>query len=45
MKGDNKHGFGIIKFKSGAIYEGEWENNRIHGQGTFWHVGGDIYAG
>ena len=40
-----RHGFGINKWKSGAVYEGEWLNDKTHGKGIFWHSGGDIYIG
>ena len=40
-----RHGYGVNKWKSGAVYEGEWLNNKTHGKGTFWHSGGDIYIG
>lgn len=40
-----RHGYGINLWKSGAVYEGEWDNNRTHGKGIFWHSKGDIYIG
>jgi hypothetical protein len=29
----------------GAKYEGQWENDKANGKGTFWHVDGDIFEG
>ena len=40
-----RHGYGINLWKSGAVYEGEWKNNRTHGKGVFWHSKGDFYIG
>jgi len=40
-----RHGYGINKWTSGAVYEGEWRKNKTHGLGTFWHSSGDIYTG
>jgi hypothetical protein len=28
-----------------AKYEGEWQYNQAYGQGTFFHLDGDTYAG
>ena len=35
-------GRGIMKFKSGETYDGEWSNGLMHGHGTFTYV--DIFA-
>lgn len=35
----------MYKFKSGARYEGEWLNNKKHGQGTFYYPDGSKYEG
>jgi len=44
-KSIERHGFGINFWKSGAIYEGSWINNKAQGLGCFWHLTGDIYVG
>lgn len=31
----------MIRSVDGAIYEGEWSQNRANGKGKFWHVDGD----
>jgi hypothetical protein len=38
-------GYGINHWRNGAVFEGEWKNNRMNGKGTFWHNTGDIYVG
>ena len=40
-----RKGYGINKWQKGAVYEGEWKNNKMNGKGTFWHTSGDIYIG
>lgn len=40
-----RHGFGINKWKSGAVYLGDWKNDKTNGKGTFWHANGDTYIG
>lgn len=40
-----RDGYGINKWDNGAVYQGQWRNNKTNGKGTFWHVGGDIYIG
>jgi len=38
-----KQGFGIQIYKNGDKYEGMWEQNKRHGQGTYWkHIGGKL---
>ena len=29
-----KDGYGVIKFKNGGSYEGEWKEDKQHGKGT-----------
>ena len=36
---------GTYKFKSGAIYVGEYADNKKHGQGTFFYPDGSKYEG
>jgi hypothetical protein len=38
-------GYGIQKWNDGAVYEGQWLDNKASGRGTFWHAEGDIYIG
>ena len=38
-------GYGIQKWNDGAVYEGQWVDNKASGRGTFWHAEGDIYVG
>eukprot|EP01035_Chromulina_nebulosa_P027401 gene27401-36041_t len=41
-----KHGFGKMKFPNGDLYEGEWVENKIEGEGTYtYKKSGDIYSG
>ena len=40
-----RHGYGMNRWKSSAVYEGEWVNNQTNGKGVFWHSNGDIYIG
>lgn len=35
-KGDLRHGFGKYTYPNGDWYEGQWEHNKAHGEGTFW---------
>ena len=32
-------------FKDGSIYEGEYLNDQMHGQGVIRYPNGDVYAG
>ena len=38
-------GFGNMRFYNGDNFEGEWLNDRRHGQGTFIHADGSRYDG
>ena len=40
-----RHGKGTQVFPDGAQYVGEWMNNMVEGQGTFYHVNGDVFEG
>ena len=41
-----KQGFGRYSyFSSGDKYEGEWQNDQPHGQGTYTYSCGEVYAG
>ena len=36
------HGYGIYKWKSGNIYEGEWKDNKYNGKGIYKWKNGNI---
>jgi hypothetical protein len=39
-------GFGKMTFPSGDTYEGEWQDNKMSGEGTYWYKkSNDIYSG
>lgn len=41
-----RHGFGICRYGNGDVYEGHWENNLRHGEGTFIHgISSNVYSG
>ena len=40
-----KCGWGTQVWPDGGRYEGEWQGNRAHGKGKFWHADGDVYEG
>lgn len=40
-----KHGFGIMRWPDGTVYEGLWENNLYNGRGKLYHASGDLYEG
>jgi hypothetical protein len=41
-----KHGFGKMQFPNGDIYEGEWSDNHLQGEGTYtYKKSSDIYSG
>ena len=40
-----KEGFGIIYYKNGDIYEGEFKNNKLDGIGIYYFKNGDRYEG
>lgn len=41
-----KTGFGKMIFPNGDIYEGEWLEDKIHGEGSYtYKKSGDIYSG
>ena len=37
--------YGSHTFSTGNTYEGEWQNNKIHGQGIFTFTNGEKYVG
>ena len=44
VSGNCHTGSGIYKFKSGALFEGEFKNNKM-AKGNYFYVNGDIYKG
>lgn len=38
------HGQGVLRTKAGS-YEGSFEENKMHGKGTFTTIAGDKYEG
>jgi len=38
-------GMGLYIYKDGSYYIGNWENDAMHGQGTFYNIDGYKYAG
>ena len=41
-----KQGFGrYTYYSSGDKYEGEWQNDQLHGQGTYTYSCGEVYRG
>ena len=42
---DSKQGFGLIKFSSGEVFEGEFVNDKMEGKGKFHKKDGTIING
>lgn len=42
---EERHGYGVNVWKSGTVYQGEWLDDRMNGQGCFWYYNGDVYVG
>ena len=40
-----REGYGIMHYKNGTVYDGEWLANKQHGQGTATSINGDTYTG
>ena len=40
-----KHGIGTLTMSNGIVYEGEWEDNKIHGKGKKTYPNGDHQDG
>ena len=45
VSGDCEMGTGIMKYKSGAVYIGEWWNGEMNGEGTLIWSDGSVYTG
>ena len=35
----------VSRFVTGAVYDGEWLDNKKHGQGTYFYTDGSRYEG
>jgi hypothetical protein len=40
-----RQGKGIMKYKSGRVYEGDWSNDVRHGHGYERYQNGNVYTG
>jgi hypothetical protein len=40
-----RHGTGIMKYRTGDMYEGEWVDDCMHGQGIMVYTNGEKYRG
>ena len=40
-----RHGNGVMKYRTGDLYEGTWENDCMHGQGIMVYSNGEKYRG
>lgn len=40
-----KHGKGVYRFRDGSVYEGQWSEDEICGQGKCFFANGDVYTG
>lgn len=45
LSGDCQDGIGKYEYPSGAIYEGQFHNGEVHGQGTCNYTDGSSYSG
>ena len=45
VTGESKQGVGVYEYPSGAMYEGEWNNNQKEGFGVYRFAKGGSYAG
>jgi hypothetical protein len=43
--GNVRHGYGTIRYMSGARYAGQWEDDKRSGTGVFLFACGDVYEG
>ena len=39
------YNLGVMKYKDGSVYKGQWKKGKKHGNGTFQLEGGGIYDG
>ena len=40
-----RHGKGVHRYESGAIFDGMWRHGSKHGRGTFFYANGDVCSG
>ena len=40
-----RYGFGVMTYKNGEVYEGEWKNDVRSGKGKMTYKNGDVYEG
>jgi hypothetical protein len=45
LSGNCQNGKGVMKFSSGAVYNGEFANGKLHGQGVLDFTNGNRYSG
>ena len=45
MKHGRREGKGIMRYKDGREYKGDWLNDKMHGHGTFVWPTGERYEG
>eukprot|EP00601_Ochromonadales_sp_CCMP2298_P012725 CAMPEP_0173268546 /NCGR_PEP_ID=MMETSP1142-20121109/30384_1 /TAXON_ID=483371 /ORGANISM="non described non described, Strain CCMP2298" /LENGTH=227 /DNA_ID=CAMNT_0014204795 /DNA_START=38 /DNA_END=721 /DNA_ORIENTATION=+ len=47
IRGGERHGFGGMSWETGTwkSYDGQWKDNKIHGQGIMEYRNGDVYEG
>lgn len=42
---DQRHGYGVCKYRSNATYFGDWAGNQRHGHGVMVYANGDRFCG
>lgn len=40
-----RYDYGVIAFKGGSLYEGNWDNDKANGHGQLIHANGEYYVG
>ena len=45
MKGEKKHGFGIMVYEDYSVYTGEWVGDQRHGDGVLEYADGSFFMG
>lgn len=41
----HRHGYGLMRYYNGDVYEGNWSSNRRHGHGKLLKADGEVYDG
>merc|ERR1712136_239654 len=44
-KRGKKHGFGIMRFSNGDVYQGDWTNGQFQNRGKYTYSSGDEFLG